>query len=99
MFKFTHYIFKHMMHNPVRTTLTVVGTALAAFIVIYLVSIFDSRNVLVNSTMETMLVVSERDIYCPGDMELPGDDDMAKRIMSEVAYVKGAAPVRFKQNA
>jgi hypothetical protein len=99
MFKLWHYVFKHMRHNPVRTLLTVFGTGLAAFIVIYLAAVFDSRNQLVTSRSETMLVVSQKDVYCPGEMNLPGDEDMARRIMGEVDYVIGAAPVRFKQNA
>ncbi|MBU0756235.1 MAG: hypothetical protein KJ645_13925 [Planctomycetes bacterium] len=63
MFKFWRYILKNTGRNPVRTSLTVLGVGLAAFIVIYLVAVFDSRNQLVARSADTLLVVNEKDVY------------------------------------
>ncbi len=63
MFKFLHYIFKTMAQNRVRTLLTVFGVGLAAFIAIYLLAVFDSRNQVVANSAETLLVVNEKDVY------------------------------------
>lgn len=63
MFKFGGYIFKNMRQNLIRTLLTVFGVGLAAFIVIYLIAVFDSRNQLVAKSSDTMLVVGEKDVY------------------------------------
>lgn len=63
MFKFWRYILKNTARNLVRTTLTVLGVGLAAFIVIYLVAVFDSRNQLVAQSADTLLVVNEKDVY------------------------------------
>jgi hypothetical protein len=63
MFKFGPYIFKSMGQNLVRTTLTIFGVGLAAFIVIYLLAVFDSRNQVVEKSAETLLVVNEKDVY------------------------------------
>lgn len=63
MFKFGGYIFKNMRQNLIRTLLTVFGVGLAAFIVIYLIAVFDSRNQLVAKSSDTLLVVGEKDVY------------------------------------
>lgn len=63
MFKFWRYIFKNMGQNVIRTTLTVLGVGLAAFIVIYLVAVFDSRNQLVTQSADTLLIVNQKDVY------------------------------------
>ena len=63
MFKFMNYILKTMAQNTVRTVLTVFGVALAAFIAIYLIAVFDSRDRVVAQSAETMLVVNEKDVY------------------------------------
>jgi hypothetical protein len=63
MFKFWRYIFKNMGQNLIRTILTVLGVGLAAFIVIYLVAVFDSRNQLVTQSADTLLIVNQKDVY------------------------------------
>jgi hypothetical protein len=63
MIKFWRYIFRNMGHNLVRTVLTVLGVGLAAFIVVYLIAVFDSRNQLVAKSADTLLVVNEKDVY------------------------------------
>ena len=63
MFKFFNYIVKNMANNPVRTVLTVFGVGLAAFIAIYLIAVFDSRNQAVAKSADTLLVVNEKDVY------------------------------------
>jgi hypothetical protein len=63
MFKFLKYILKNMTQNLVRTGLTVFGVGLAAFIAIYLVAVFDSRNQVVAQSAETLLVLNEKDVY------------------------------------
>ncbi|MFH2000449.1 MAG: hypothetical protein ABIK28_12255 [Planctomycetota bacterium] len=63
MFKFWRYILKSIGQNPIRTGLTIFGVALAAFIVIYLVAVFDSRNQVVAESADTLLVVNEKDVY------------------------------------
>jgi hypothetical protein len=52
-----------MGQNLVRTSLTVFGVGLAAFIAIYLVAVFDSRNQVVAQSAETLLVLNEKDVY------------------------------------
>jgi len=63
MFKFWRYVVKSMGQNPVRSVLTVLGVGLAAFIVIYLLAVFDSRDQLVELSEDTLLVLGEKDIY------------------------------------
>ncbi len=63
MFKFSSYIFKNMRRNLVRTALTILGVGLAAFIVIYLVAVFDSRDRVVEQSADTLLVMGEKDVY------------------------------------
>lgn len=63
MFKFWRYILKSMGQNRVRTMLTVLGVGLAAFIVIYLLAVFDSRDRMIEQSEDTQLVVAEKDIY------------------------------------
>jgi len=63
MWKFRRYVLKNLGNNPVRTALTVLGVGLAAFIVVYLVAVFDSRNQLVQKSADTLLVVNEKDVY------------------------------------
>lgn len=63
MFKFTGYILKNIRQHFVRTVLTVLGVGLAAFIVIYLLAVFDSRNQVVAQSADTLLVMGEMDIY------------------------------------
>ena len=63
MFKFWRYIIKNMGQNLIRTVLTVLGVGLAAFIVIYLVAVFDSRNQLVAKSTDTLLIVNQKDVY------------------------------------
>ena len=63
MLKFWRYVLKSMGQNPVRTVLTVFGVGLAAFIVIYLLAVFDSRDQMVSQSDETLLVLAQKDIY------------------------------------
>lgn len=63
MIKFWHYIFRSMKQNLIRTVLTIFGVGLAAFIVVYLVAVFDSRNQLVAKSSDTLLVLNEKDVY------------------------------------
>ena len=63
MLKFWRYVGRNMARHRVRTALTVVGVAVAAFIVTYLATIYDSRAQLVARASQTMLVIHEKDVY------------------------------------
>jgi len=63
MFKYWRYILRSMARHRVRTVLTMMGVAVAAFIVSYLAAIFDSRSQLVSRASQTTVVVHQKDAY------------------------------------
>ena len=63
MFRFWHYIVRSVVRHRVRTALTIFGVGVAAFIVSYLVAIFDSRSQLVAQASQTTVVVHQKDAY------------------------------------
>ena len=63
MFRFWHYILRSVARRRMRTALTVFGVGVAAFIVSYLVAIFDSRSQLVAKASTTTVVVHQKDAY------------------------------------
>jgi len=63
MIKHWRYVLRNVGRNPARTGLTVLGVAVAIFIITYLFTIFDSRNQVVAGTASTIMVVQEKDIY------------------------------------
>ena len=63
MLRFWRYVLRTMARHRVRTALTVVGVAVAVFIVTYLYAIYDSRSQLVARASQTVLVVHEKDVY------------------------------------
>ena len=57
------YILRNLARHRVRTILTIVGVAVAGFIVSYLVAIADSRSRLVAQASQTTVVVHQKDAY------------------------------------
>ncbi len=63
MTRYWRYVLRNVWRNPARTCLTVLGVAVAIFIITYLFTIFDSRNQAVAGTASTILVVQQKDTY------------------------------------
>lgn len=63
MFKFVPYVLKSALRNRVRSVLTVLGVAVAVFIVTGLGSILESRTKALEASSETVIIVSEKDQY------------------------------------
>ena len=63
MLKYVPYVLKSAARNRVRSLLTVLGVAVAVFIVTGLGSILESRTKAHEASSETVVIVSERDQY------------------------------------
>jgi cell division protein FtsX len=63
MIKLVPYVLRSVGRNPVRTILTVLGVGVAVFLIAGLGGILDSRVRAVEGASDTILVVSERDVY------------------------------------
>jgi hypothetical protein len=62
MLRYVPYIFRSAWRNPVRSTLTVLGVAVAVFIVTGLAAIRESRSRAVEAASETTLVTTQEKI-------------------------------------
>jgi hypothetical protein len=63
MIRFLPYLLRSAWRNRVRSILTVLGVAVAVFLVTGLASLLESRAAAVEASSETILVVSEMDVY------------------------------------
>jgi cell division protein FtsX len=63
MIKFLPYVLRSAWRNRTRSALTVLGVAVAVFIMTGLASLLESRVAGVAASSETVLVVSELDVY------------------------------------
>jgi hypothetical protein len=63
MIRFLPYILRSSMRNSVRSTLTVLGVAVAVFLMTGLGALLQSRTDALEASSESILVVSEKDVY------------------------------------
>ncbi len=61
MIKFVPYVFRSALRNRVRSALTVLGVAVAVFIVTGLATLLESRRTALAATPETLLTTGEKD--------------------------------------
>ncbi|MHC4818156.1 MAG: hypothetical protein ACYTF8_08890 [Planctomycetota bacterium] len=63
MIKFLPYVLRSAWRNRLRTLLTVLGVAVAVFLITGLAAILDSRTRTVEAASQTVLLVNEKDVY------------------------------------
>ena len=63
MIRFVPYIIRSSKRNAVRSTLTVLGVAVAVFMMTGLGALLESRADALDASSESILVVSEKDVY------------------------------------
>ncbi|MHC4973777.1 MAG: hypothetical protein ACYTG3_15745 [Planctomycetota bacterium] len=63
MIKFFPYVVRSAWRNRLRTLLTVLGVAVAVFLVTGLAAILDSRTRTIEAASESVLLVNEKDVY------------------------------------
>ena len=63
MIKFLPYMLRSAWRNRLRTLLTVLGVAVAVFLVTWLAAILDSRTRTVEAASRSVLLVNEKDVY------------------------------------
>lgn len=63
MIKFFPYVLRSAWRNRLRTLLTVLGVAVAVFLITGLAAILDSRTRTVEAASQTVLLVNEKDVY------------------------------------
>jgi cell division protein FtsX len=61
--KFFPYVVRSAWRNRLRTLLTVLGVAVAVFLVTGLAAILDSRTRTIEAASESVLLVNEKDVY------------------------------------
>jgi ABC-type antimicrobial peptide transport system permease subunit len=61
--KFLPYVLRSAWRNRLRTLLTVLGVAVAVFLITGLAAILDSRTRTVEAASQTVLLVNEKDVY------------------------------------
>jgi cell division protein FtsX len=61
--KFFPYVVRSAWRNRLRTLLTVLGVAVAVFLVTGLAAILDSRTRTIEAASESGLLVNEKDVY------------------------------------
>jgi len=61
--KFFPYVLRSAWRNRLRTLLTVLGVAVAVFLITGLAAILDSRTRTVEAASQTVLLVNEKDVY------------------------------------
>lgn len=94
MFKFLPYIRKNILGHRVRTLMTVAGTALLLFLFLFVSSIQDGLNQLLNSR-DDKLVVFQAYRFCPSSSQLPVFYEDAIR---DVPGVKDVLPIKVVVN-
>ena len=63
MIKFLPYVLRNAWRNRLRTLLTVLGVAVAVFLITWLAAILDSRTRTVEAASQSVLLVNEKDVY------------------------------------
>jgi hypothetical protein len=63
MIRFLPYVLRSAWRNKVRSALTVLGVAVAVFLVTALAALLESRKAAVEGSSATTLVVAEKDVY------------------------------------
>ncbi len=63
MIKYLPYIFRSAWRNRLRSALTVLGVGVAVFLVTGLGAVLDSRSRALADASQTVLVVSQKDIF------------------------------------
>jgi putative ABC transport system permease protein len=94
MFKFLPYVRKNILGHRVRTLMTVGGTALLLFLFLFVASIQDGLDRLLNSR-DDRLVVFQAYRFCPSSSQLPVFYEDAIR---DVPGVKDVLPVKVVVN-
>jgi putative ABC transport system permease protein len=94
VFKFLPYIRKNIFGHRVRTLMTVAGTALLLFLFLFVSSIQDGLDRLLNSR-DDKLVVFQAYRFCPSSSQLPVFYEDAIR---DVAGVKDVLPIKVVVN-
>ncbi len=94
MFKFLPYVRKNILGHRVRTLMTVAGTALLLFLFLFVASIQDGLDRLLDSR-DDKLVVFQAYRFCPSSSQLPVFYEDAIR---EVPGVKDVLPVKVVVN-
>ena len=94
MFKFFPYVRKNILGHRARSLMTVVGTALLLFLFLFVASIQDGLDRLLNSR-DDKLIVFQAYRFCPSSSQLPVFYEDAVR---EVPGVKDVLPVKVVVN-
>ena len=63
MIKFAPYILRSAWRNRLRTLLTVLGVAVAVFLITWHGAILDSRTRTLEAASQSVLLVNEKDVY------------------------------------
>ena len=63
MIKFAPYVLRSAWRNRLRTLLTVLGVAVAVFLITWLGAILDSRTRTLAAASQSILLVNEKDVY------------------------------------
>ena len=63
MIRFVPYVLRSAWRNRIRSVLTVLGVAVAVFLITWLAAILDSRTRTVDAASKTVLLVNEKDVY------------------------------------
>ena len=63
MIRFVPYVIRSSLRNRVRSMLTVLGVAVAVFLMTGLGALLESRASAIEGSSATTLVVSEKDVY------------------------------------
>ena len=96
MFKYMPYVFKTLWRHRIRTTLTVVGAAIAMFIFCFVGSVQQGLNSLSQQREASRsLIVFQANKFCPATSALPEDYD---RKILKLGGIREVVPIRVFTN-
>ena len=96
MFKYMPYVFKTLWRHRIRTTLTVVGAAIAMFIFCFVGSVQQGLNSLSQQREASRsLIVFQANKFCPATSGLPEDYD---RKILKLEGIREVVPIRVFTN-